>query len=116
MPLVFTKKYLKGYEFDRAKVAKAFDCKPLSPEAEQNLKIIRRSYRETYIGEAIGRLPEDPPSKGRIILVLTAGDDYEELKEGKLGDIDPWFEQAKASTLSGPDVYINADLISSFWY
>jgi hypothetical protein len=41
--------------------------------------------------------------------VLAARDDYEELKKRKLGDIDPWFEQARASTLSGPNVYINVE-------
>ena len=104
MPLVFRQKFIKGYEFDREKVEKAFNCDPLAV-----LETIEDLYHESYIG----RLPQDPVGKLRIILVLDCGDDYEELKSRKVGDVDSWFEQAKATTLTGPDVYLSDDYVDN---
>jgi len=108
MPLVFRQKFIKGYEFDREKVEEAFNCDPLAV-----LETIEDIYHDSYIGSAGGRLPQDPVGKLRIILVLDCGDDYEELKGRKVGDVDSWFEQAKATTLTGPDVYLSDDYVDN---
>jgi len=108
MPLVFTHRYLKGYEFDHNKVAKAFDCKPYSDEAYGYLHLIHKIYRLSYIAAATGHLPNDC-SKRKIILVLASGDDYDELKDRELEDVEPWFEDATKTALTGPNVYIRDD-------
>ena len=83
--LVFRQNFIKGYEFDREKL--------------QPTCCFEDFYHESYIGSARGRLPRDPVGKLRIILVLDCGDDYEELKSRKVGNVDSWFEQVKATIL-----------------
>ena len=105
--LIFTDKYLKGYEFDHAKVSIAFGCKPHSPEAYRILDAIHSLHRDSYIAGGIGRSME-PGSEDKIILVLASGDDKDELEKQEV-KIEPWFEEATKAALSGPYVYINQD-------
>ncbi len=72
--LVFTDIYLKGYEFEHAKVAIAFEFEPHSPEAYRILDAIHSLHRDSYIAEEMGRSLE-PGGERKIILVLASGDD-----------------------------------------
>ena len=92
MPFVFVHKYVKGYAFDQNKVAKAFNCEPYSNGAYHVLHLIKDIYGQSYIVTATGYLPEDSSNKLKIILVLASGDNYEELKNRELEDVEPWFK------------------------
>ena len=103
-------KYVKGFKFDREKIALVAEVQSShDPEVDAYFPIIKNMLNPhgymcfTLVWE--NDVPRDAPD-GRlaVVVVLDTGDDAEELRQRKLGELDSSIEAARVA-LAGPDVW-----------
>lgn len=91
--------YIKGYEIDIAKVAKAFGKDKVDAAI---LAMVKTLDRGSYIRIDTGHVPND--GSHPLVIVLDMDSDEEKLKERPLGEVDPTFEWM-GEVLNGPSVW-----------
>jgi hypothetical protein len=93
------KEYIKGYEIDIAKVAKAFGEDNVDAAILAMVKFLDRG---SYLCIDTGYLPLD--GSHPLVIVLDADSDEEKLKGRPLYDVDQTFEWM-GEVLNGPSVW-----------
>jgi hypothetical protein len=104
-------KYVKGFKFDRTKIAHVFAEVESSndPEVDVYIPIIKDLLnRDGYEYVALAwehNVPKNTiDSRFALVIVLDTGDDEEELRKRDLGVLDSSIEAARIA-LTGPDVW-----------
>jgi hypothetical protein len=107
---MFHPKYVKGFKFDRAKIALVAGVQSSHDlEVDAYIPIIKdrlNPHGYEYITLVWEHdVPRDAPD-GRLalVVVLDTGDEAEELRQKKLGELDSSIEAARVA-LAGPDVW-----------